>query len=114
MSCLTDGPVAKYETFGGAAGGASGPLPLQPVKPTCGGSPFSKGCRMVTWQSFAALRVGGRTRLGLSTRFTYSEEYERWSVHRTRTVITGTIFQGSRSALAQEGTQSKSRSGNSR
>ncbi len=40
--------------------------------------------------------------LELSARFTYSEEYERWLVHRTRTVITGTSFLGSRSALAQE------------
>ena len=47
MICLTDGPAAKSETSGGAAGGVSGQLPLQPVKPTCNGSPSDKGCPMV-------------------------------------------------------------------
>ncbi len=80
MSCLTGGPAARDETVGGAAGGVSGQLPLQPVEPTRSGSPFSKGCRMVTWLSFTAQRVASQTRLGLSTHFTYSDKYERWSV----------------------------------
>ena len=67
---------------------------LQPIEPARGGSPSDKGYRMVTWLSFTAQRAGGRTRLGLSTRFTYSEEYERWLVHRTRTVVTGTTLVG--------------------
>ena len=102
MNRLIDDLAARDETVCGAAGGASGQLPLQTVKPMCSGSPFSKGCWMVTWLSFTARRVAGRTRLGLSTHFTYSDEYEWWSVHRTRLLITGTIFLGSRSALAQE------------
>ena len=49
MSCLTDGPAASSETVGGAAEGASGLLPLQPIEPTRDGSPWRcKGCRTVT------------------------------------------------------------------
>ncbi len=40
--------------------------------------------------------------LELSNRFTWSEGCEWWSVHRTRIVITGTSFLGSRNALASD------------
>ena len=47
MICLTGGPAAGAETVGGAAGGASGLLPLQPMKPTRSGSPcLNKGCQI--------------------------------------------------------------------
>ncbi len=43
---------------------------------------LTRGVGWWLWLSFSTPRAGGRTRLGLSTRFTQSERHERWLVHR--------------------------------